>query len=71
MKKDYDYKKYDEVVKDLETKKYFKISAMKTNLDMITESVELWVGGGNNLLVEKYRDGYAALYIDIEKAPNI
>lgn len=71
MKKDYDYKKYDEIVKDLETKGYFKISVMKIQGDLITKSFELWTGGGHSIIVEKYTDEYAALYIDIENAPNI
>ena len=70
MKIDYDYQKYTELVKDLEAKKFTKISEFKVE-DLITSSIEWWTGAGHNVIVEKHKDGYASLYVDIDRVNNI
>lgn len=70
MKIDYDYQKYTEVFKDLQAKKFTKISEFIIS-DLITSSIEVWVGAGHNVIVERHKDGYAALYVDIDRLKNI
>jgi hypothetical protein len=65
MKNDYDYQKYTEVLKDLQEKKFNKISEFAVK-DLITSSIEFWAGAGHNVIVERHKDGYAAIYIDID-----
>ena len=31
----------------------------------------MWIGGGHAVLIEKFKDGYAAIYIDSENLPKI
>jgi hypothetical protein len=70
MKNDYDYQKYTEVLQDLQEKKFNKISEFKVE-DLITSSIEWWTGAGHNIIVEKHKDGYASIYVDIDRVSSI
>lgn len=70
MNKDYDYQKYTEVLEDLKAKKFQKISEFSID-NFITSSIEVWAGAGHNVIVERHKDGYAALYVDIDRLQNI
>ncbi len=70
MKKQYRYKKYEKVISELESNGFSKLSEIKT-FNAITECFEMWIGGGHAVLIEKFKDGYAAIYIDSENLPKI
>lgn len=70
MKKEYRYKKYEKIVSEFEQGGFVKLCTYKT-LDLITDCFEMWIGGGHNVLIEKFKDGYAAIYIDSENLPKI
>jgi hypothetical protein len=64
MKKgDYKYKRFDQIELKLKEKGYHKLDNYLIN-SPLTSRIEMWVGKGDNLLIEVFRDGFCAIYKD-------
>ena len=63
MKQDYDYKKIEQVHETLKDKGYHHIDTYKL-LNPCSDRIEMWLGHGENILLEVFHDGYCGIYKD-------
>jgi hypothetical protein len=64
MKKgDYKYKKFNQVEETLKDKDYHKLDHYIIKSPLVSR-IEMWIGHGENILVEVFHDGFCAIYKD-------
>ena len=65
MNKDYDYKLYPEVQKQLIEKNYKKI-AVELAYSILVNRYESWTKGGHDILLQVLNNNYVAIFKDSE-----
>ena len=63
MKGSYDYQKAEQVHKKLNDKGYKLLERYRINTRMVN-SIEMWIGEGEMILLELYTDGNCGIYKD-------
>jgi hypothetical protein len=64
MKKgDYKYKRFDQIEAKLKEKGYNKLDHYIIKSPLVSR-IELWIGHGENVLIEVFTDGFCAIYKD-------
>jgi hypothetical protein len=63
---DYSYKSYIEVEHELTNKNYKKIALEFPKFSKIIDRYETWIKGNDHILLEVFKDGYVAIYLDSE-----
>ena len=66
MNKDYDYKLYPEVEKELIEKKYKKIAIDIIKNNVLINRYESWTKGGHDILLQVLNNNFVAIFKDSE-----